>query len=218
MDAPATGRRGLLADALRQPAVVLAAVFLAVYVGLEQSLGNWGFSLLTGTRGMSPIVAGYAISGLWLGLTVGRLLIGPIAARTRRTPTELAFACLGGVVAVTALVWLVPTTVTALCGFVLLGACLGPLFPTTMALTPSLTQTRLVPTAIGIGNGVSVVGGALIPWLAGAAAQGLGIWTLLPLCFVLSLIALGVWWMVTLRMAPVVDGGVGQPARPGTGG
>lgn len=217
VDAPAADRRGLLADALRQPAVVLAALFLAVYVGLEQSVGNWSFSLLVGTRGFSPLVAGYAVSGLWLGLTAGRLLIGPIAARTRRTPTELAFVCLGGVVATTALVWLVPTSVTAICGLVLLGACLGPLFPTTMALTPSLTQARLVPTAIGIGNGISVLGGALIPWAAGAFAQGLGIWTLLPFCFVLSLGALSVWWMITLRVAPVVDGGIARPARPEPG-
>src|SRR5262249_18345164 len=37
---PAVPQR-LLVEALRQPAVVLAAVFLAVYVGLEQSIGNW---------------------------------------------------------------------------------------------------------------------------------------------------------------------------------
>lgn len=212
------GRRGLLADALRQPAVVLAAAFLAVYVGLEQSVGNWGFSLLVGTRGMSPLVAGYAVSGFWLGLTAGRLLIGPIAARTRRTATELAFACLGGVVAMTVLLWLLPASVAAICGLVLLGACLGPVFPTTMALTPSLTQARLVPTAIGIANGFSVVGGALIPWFAGAVAQGLGIWTLLPFFVVLSLMALGVWWMLTLRVAPVLDARVGQPARSEPGG
>jgi fucose permease len=218
LDVPATDRRGLLVAALRQPAVVLAALFLAVYVGLEQSVGNWSFSLLTGTRGFSPQLAGYAVSGLWLGLTAGRLLVGPIAARTRRTPSELVLACLAGTVATTALVWLVPTTATAICGLVLLGACLGPLFPTTMALTPSMTQARLVPTAIGIANGVSVVGGGLIPWLAGAVAEGLGIWTLLPFCLVASLIALGVWWMVTLRMAPAVADGVGQPAAPETGG
>jgi fucose permease len=214
---PPTGRRGLLTDALRQPAVLLAAVFLAVYVGLEQSVGSWGFSLLTGARGLSPLVAGYAVSGFWLGLTAGRLIIGPVAARTRRTATELAFACLCGVVAMTVLLWLVPTTVSAICGLVLLGACLGPVFPTTMALTPSLTQTRLVPTAIGIANGISVVGGALIPWLAGAVAQGLGIWTLLPFCCVLSLVALSVWWVITLRVAPVVDWVV-RPARPEPGG
>ena len=200
---PSAGRQGLLIEALRQPAVVLAAVFLSVYVGLEQSMGNWGYSLLVGTRGMSPLVAGYAASGFWLGLTAGRFLIGPIAARSGRTPTEMSFACLGGVAAMLALVWSVPTAVTAFCGLVLLGAFLGPVFPTTMALASTWTSARLVPTSIGVVNGFSVVGGALIPWLAGAVAQGLGIWTLLPFCLVLALLQLAVWWMITSRPAVV---------------
>jgi fucose permease len=211
---PSSGRQGLLAEALRQPAIVLAAVFLSVYVGLEQSVGNWGYSLLVGTRGLSPLVAGYAASGFWLGLTAGRFLIGPIAARTGRTGAELTFACLGGVAAMTMMIWLVPTTVTAFCGLVLLGAFLGPVFPTTMALAPTWTRTRLVPTAIGIVNGFSVVGGALIPWLAGAFAQGLGIWTLLPLCLVLALLQLAVWWMITSRPAVVETA---DEASPGVG-
>ena len=198
-----SARQGLLAEALRQPAVVLAAVFLSVYVGLEQSMGNWGYSLLVGTRGLSPLVAGYAASGFWLGLTAGRFLIGPIATRTGRTGAEMTFACLGGVAAMVALVWFVPTTVTAFCGLVLLGAFLGPVFPTTMALASTWTRANLVPTSIGIVNGFSVVGGALIPWLAGAVAQGLGIWTLLPFCLVLALLQLAVWWMITSRPAVV---------------
>jgi len=209
-----SARQGLLAEALRQPAVLLAAVFLSVYVGLEQSMGNWGYSLLTGTRGLSPLVAGYAASGFWLGLTAGRFLIGPIATRAGRTGAEMTFACLGGVAAMVALVWFVPTTVTAFCGLVLLGAFLGPVFPTTMALASSWTRPHLVPTSIGIVNGFSVVGGALIPWLAGAVAQGLGIWTLLPFCLVLALLQLAVWWMITSR--PVVVE-TADEASPGLG-
>jgi fucose permease len=207
---PAVPQR-LLFEALRQPAVVLAAVFLSVYVGLEQSIGNWGFSLLVGARGFTPLMAGYAVSGFWLGLTAGRFLIGPVAVRVRRTATEMAFACLGGVAAMVVLVWLVPTGATAFAGLVLLGACLGPVFPTTMALAPSWTQAHLVPTAIGIVNGFTVVGGALVPWLAGAVAQGLGIWTLLPFCFVLALLQLAVWWVITLRPAPA-----GVAVEPGS--
>jgi len=76
-------------------------------------------------------------------------------------------------------------------------------FPTTMALASTWTRANLVPTSIGIVNGFSVVGGALIPWLAGAVAQGLGIWTLLPFCLVLALLQLAVWWMITSRPAVV---------------
>lgn len=66
-------RSGLLATASRQPAVLLGAVFLAVYVGLEISVGNWGFSFLVDEHGQSGLLAGYTVSGYWLGLTLGPL-------------------------------------------------------------------------------------------------------------------------------------------------
>ena len=63
-----TLRDGMLARVLRQPAVMLSAVFLAVYVGLEISTGNWAYSYLVDGRGHGPIAAGYVVSGYWLGL------------------------------------------------------------------------------------------------------------------------------------------------------
>lgn len=196
-------RGGLLVSALRERAVLLGAVFLAVYVGLEISVGNWSYSFLVTERGQSDLVAGYAVSGYWLGLTVGRFVISPIAGRIGLTAAGMAFGCLVGVTAAAMLVWLVPVAIVASAGLVLLGFFLGPLFPTAMAVTPRLTATRLVPTAIGVMNGLSVVGGAAFPWLAGAIAQGVGVWTLLPFAVVLALLQLAIWWRLSKRMVTV---------------
>ncbi|GGO12892.1 MFS transporter [Microbispora rosea subsp. aerata] len=208
-DAPAGG---LLATASRQPAVVLGAIFLAVYVGLEISVGNWGFSFLVDEHGQSDLLAGYTVSGYWLGLTLGRFLISPIATRLGMTATGMTFLCLAGVTLSTALAWLVPGAAMASVSFVLLGFWLGPVFPTTMAVAPRLTVPRLVPTAIGLINGVSVVGGAVFPWLAGAIAQGVGSWTLPPFALALALLQLVVWWLLTTRMTPAPAAG-GAPVR-----
>ncbi|MEV1201115.1 MFS transporter [Microbispora rosea] len=195
-------RPGLLATASRQPAVLLGAVFLAVYVGLEISVGNWGFSFLVDEHGQSDLLAGYTVSGYWLGLTLGRFLISPIATRLGMTASGMTFLCLAGVTLSTMLAWLVPGSAMASVSFVLLGFWLGPIFPTTMAVAPRLTVARLVPTAIGLINGVSVVGGAVFPWLTGAIAQGVGAWTLPPFAVSLALLQLVIWWLVTTRMAP----------------
>jgi hypothetical protein len=64
---------------------------------------------------------------------------------------------------------------------------------------------RLVPTAIGLINGVSVIGGAVFPWLAGAIAQGIGAWTLPPFAVALALLQLVIWWLVTTRMTPAAS-------------
>lgn len=195
--------RGTLAEALRVPAVLLGSAFLSVYVGLEIGVGNWAFSFLVDVHRVSHPVAGYTVSGYWLGLTVGRFLISPAAARIGMTSAGMATACLAGVSLSAALVWAAPAAAIATTGLVLLGFFLAPLFPTAMAVVPGLVGSRLVPTAIGVMNGFSVVGGAALPWLAGALGQNVGSWTLMPFALTLSLVQLAVWRLMAARAAPV---------------
>jgi fucose permease len=182
------------------PGVLLASVFLAIYVGLEIGVGNWGFSFMVEEYGQPGLVAGYTVSGYWLGLTLGRFLISPVAARLGLTATGMAFVCLLGVTGSAALTWLAPVTAVAAAGLALLGFFLGPLFPTAMVVVPRLTTPRLVPTAIGVMNGVSVIGGSALPWLAGAVAQGVGVWTLMPFTLILALLQLVIWRLLVTRM------------------
>ena len=102
------------------------------------------------------------------------------------------YACLAGVTAAAALAWLAPAAV-ACAALGLLGFALGPIFPTTMAIVPRLTRARLVPTAIGVLNAASVVGGALLPWLAGTMAQAAGMWVLLPFAIALAIAQFAIW-------------------------
>ncbi|WP_220501381.1 MFS transporter [Microbispora sp. H10670] len=204
-------RPGLLTAVSRQPAVLLGAVFLAVYVGLEISVGNWGFSFLVEEHGQGDLIAGYTVSGYWLGLALGRFLISPAATRLGMTATGMTYVCLAGITVSALLAWIAPGAAVASVSFVLLGFWLGPVFPTTMAVAPRLTVPRLVPTAIGLLNGVSVVGGAVFPWLAGAIAQGVGVWTLPPFAVVLALALLLVWWLVAGRMTPAPHPAADEP-------
>jgi fucose permease len=212
--APASGdgrMRGGLLTASRQPAVLLGGVFLSVYVGLEISVGNWGFTFLVDGHGQGALLAGYTVSGYWLGLTLGRFLISPLAIRVGLTEIGMTFACLAGVTVAAMLTWALPGVAMASVSFVLLGFCLGPIFPTTMAVAPRLTESRLVPTAIGVLNGVSVVGGAVFPWLAGAIAESAGVWTLPPFALALALALIFIWWLVAARMtAPAAPPTVGE--------
>jgi fucose permease len=185
--------RGLLRDTVRDRAVLLGALFLAVYVGLEISVGNWGFSFLVDGRGQSQLLAGYAVSGYWFGLTAGRFVISPTASRLGLGEVGTTFACLIGIVAATGLIWLASAPAPATAGFAILGFFLGPVFPTTMAITPRLTEQRLVATAIGLINGVSVLGGCVLPWLAGTITQAAGVIALVPFCLVLAALLLVIW-------------------------
>jgi fucose permease len=183
----------LLGAALRERGVLLGAVLLAVYVGLEISVGNWGFSYVVQGRGLARLVAGYSVSGYWLGLTVGRFVISPIAARIGASTARMIYACMIGVIAAALLVWLAPGAALAVAGLALLGFFLGPIFPTSMAIVPQLTEEQLAPTAIGVMNAGSVVGGSGLPWLAGVITQSAGTWTLLPFTVALGVLQLAAW-------------------------
>jgi fucose permease len=193
--------RGLLGTAVRRPAVLLGAAFLAVYVGLEISVGNWGFSFLVDERGHGDLLAGYTISGYWLGLTLGRFVLSPVTARLGWGAVRLTFACLFGVAFATLLLWAAPVTAVAVAAFALLGFFLGPIFPTTMAVAPSFATGELAPTTIGVLNGVSVLGGALFPFLAGAIADAAGLWTLPPFVLALAVTQLAVWWLTVRHLS-----------------
>jgi fucose permease len=191
---------GLLGAVLRDRGVQLGAAMLAVYVGIEMSTGNWGFSYLVQTRSLPASLASYTVSGYWLGLTLGRFLISPIAVRLGATPARMMYACLAGVMAAAALAWLSPSAGLAAVALGLLGFFLGPVFPTTMASVPQLTRPRLVPTAMGVLNASSVIGGAVLPWLVGTIAQSEGMRVLLPFVLVLGLGQFVVWRPITKRL------------------
>lgn len=200
---PAAGRspeRGLLAAALRDRGVMLAAVFLTVYVGVEMSVGTWGVNYLTDHRELAVGLAGASLSGYWLGLTVGRFVISPASEALGWSLGRMTTICLAGVAACGLLVAVAPGDPVAVAGLALLGFFLAPLFPTAIAVVPRLTEQRLVPTAVGLLNAVSVVGGSALPWLAGALGDGVGIWTLLPYVTALALVQLVIWRLVVARM------------------
>jgi len=213
-DGDSPGSAGHLAAALRDPGVLCGAAMLLVYVGLEVGVGNWSFSYLVQGRGLSRTLAGYSVSGFWLGLTAGRFLISPIANRVGLSTGGMMYACLAGITATATLGWLSPTAGAASAALVALGFFLGPVFPTTMAIAPRLTTPELAPTAIGLINAGSAVGGAGLPWVAGAIAQVTGIWTLMPFTVALAVVQIAVWRPLAarIRVAPA-DPGAG-PADP----
>jgi fucose permease len=200
---PASWLHAVLAVAAER-AVLLAAVFLTLYVGLEISVGSWAFTYLVEHEGVARYAASATVSGYWLGLTVGRFVISPLASRLGLGVRRMVAACLVGVVAAAALAWASPVVLGSGVGLVLLGFFLGPLFPTAIAVVPRLTAAHRMPDAIGLMNALSVIGGSALPWLAGTLAQTVGLGTLLPYTVLLAAAQAFVWRAVGRRMAPAV--------------
>ncbi len=81
------------------------------------------------------------------------------------------------------LVWLSPLQALSAFGLFLVGFSLGPIFPTTIALTSRLISGRLLPSAIGFITSLTSVGAAFFPWLVGNLAQRFSLEILLPLSY-----------------------------------
>ena len=195
--AQAAGSPNVLVAALRLRAVMLAAVFLFIYVGMEVSLGSWSYSFLTEERHQPELLAGWAVSGYWLGLTLGRLVLGRVAERLG--PRRLVDVCLVGVGLGVVLVWFAPIGLVAALGLGLAGFSLGPIFPTTIALLSNLVPERLLASAIGFAVSVGSVGAACFPWLAGNLIERLGLPVLLPYALALTLGSALIWWVLPNR-------------------
>jgi fucose permease len=181
----------LLAAAFKIRIVWFAAIFLLFYTGAEVTINNWGYTYLTEYRHQEIILSGGMVSAYWLGLMFGRLVLGKLSKRVSNR--SMIQGCLFGVMIGLSIIWLTPGSLPAAVGLCIAGFCLGPIFPTTIALMPELLPDRIVATAIGFLASFAAAGSALMPWVAGNLAQSIGLWTLMPFVMALALADLGIW-------------------------
>jgi fucose permease len=139
---------------------------------------------------------GYTATGFWLGITVGRMLMG-------HTPTgklgqkRIVYIYLILTLILYLLFWLIPSIVASSVAVALVGVSLGPIYPCTMNVLSKLVDDReLLVAVVGVVGGLGNVGGAVAPFTTGLLAQSQGVWVLQPV--ILSLIAcmIGTWWFL----------------------
>lgn len=188
----ALANHGVLAEALGMPVLRAVALFVALYLGVEVTVGSWSFSVLTEVRGQSMEAAGWMASAYWVGLTAGRLLLGRLVQHNGGL--RLVQLCLPGVAIGMLGLWLLPGPVATLLCLLLTGLCIGPIYPTTIAVVAGVVPARLLPAVIGLLTTVGAVGGSVLPWLAGTLAMGAGVGVLPPLVALLAAVLVLIWW------------------------
>lgn len=181
----------ILLMTLKLRVVWIAALFLLFYTGAEVSTGSWTYSFLTEAQHNIPLIAGWMVSGFWLGLTLGRIVLGHVAQRVGHV--RLIQGSLVGVVIGVLITWLIPTPIADALGLFLIGFSLGPIFPTVIAMMSTLVSARILPGAIGFLVSFANIGAALFSWLAGNLAQQVGLWSLWPLEVTLTVCMVGLW-------------------------
>ncbi|HEX2915264.1 MAG TPA: MFS transporter [Chloroflexia bacterium] len=187
-------------QALKVPLVWLATFFLLIYVGVEMTLGLWSYTYLTDGQHFSGIVAGWLVSGYWLGLTMGRMILARLADKFGMDQRRLLLASIVGSIAGIALLWAVSNPFLLTFGLWFTGFCLGPIYPTTLAVLSDRIPQKLLSSTIAFVTSMSILGVAVFPAIAGNLAEGLGLGSLSPYILGQGLLML-VLWMPLLKPA-----------------
>ncbi|KAJ1328177.1 MFS transporter FHS family glucose/mannose:H+ symporter [Microdochium nivale] len=195
---PAQKQDGGLAHALfhRPGARVtwVCAVFLLGYVGIEVALGGWIVEFMMQVRQGEAFASGMAAMGFWLGITVGRVVLGFV---TPRIGERLAITIyLPITIGLQILFWLVPQFTVSTVAVGLVGFFLGPLFPGVIVVMSRLLPRSLHVSAIGFAAAFGGSGAALLPFAVGALAQAKGVQVLQPVIVALLVAISGLWLML----------------------
>jgi fucose permease len=197
-DDHATPRDASLLGVLREPIVWMQIVVFFLYTGLENTAGQWSFTLLTEGRGVSAETAGVLVGMYYGSIAVGRVLFGMIAERVGLDRlvrlSALAAVCGAGFFA-----W-GPLPLAGF-GLVVLGLGLASIFPTLMTRTPQRLGHAQAAHAIGFQVSAAMLGAATLPSLTGLVAQTWGL-AAIGACDVLIAAALwGTHELLLLRSA-----------------
>jgi fucose permease len=184
------------AEAVKNKVTILASVFLLIYVGVEVSIGGWIVTFMLRVRKGSPFASGLTSMGFWLGITVGRLVLGFVTARLFKSEKHAVATYLVCSVALQLLFWLIPNFVVSAVMVGLLGFFLAPLFPAAVVALTKLLPKRLHVAAVGFAAAFGASGACVLPFAVGAIANAAGVKVLQPIILAALVLCLGVWLLI----------------------
>jgi FHS family glucose/mannose:H+ symporter-like MFS transporter len=154
---------------LGNPAIILAALALFCYVGLEVSMGGW-ISTYATNEGFDPRGANIVLSSFWIGLMIARL-VASVLVTSENGVLALAVLSATALVLIGLMMGARSKGVAAMLVF-LTGLCFGPIFPTVVGTTFAKINPSLYGSAFGIIFAVGLLGGSTLPAAIGMYSQG----------------------------------------------
>ncbi|KAL0931374.1 MFS transporter [Colletotrichum truncatum] len=169
----------------------LCAFFLLAYVGTEVSLGGWIVQFMIQVRKANRFDSGMTSVGFWLGITVGRVVLGFV---TPRLGVKLAVSIYIPItMGLELLFWLVPQFYVSAVAVSLQGFFLGPFFPAVVVAATKLLPRHLHVSTIGFAAAFGGSGAAILPFAVGALAQAKGVQVLQPIILAFLGVMLILW-------------------------
>ena len=183
--------------ALQSHVTWLIAFFCLCYQGAEVSLAGWIVTFLLDYRHSDANSTGYIASGLWGGLTFGRLLLTRPIHKYIGLRRGVFIVSLVSIILVL-LTWVVPVIVVEAVLVSLAGIFIGPNYPLliTYAALPGLIPRKIQVVSITIMTAFGSTGGALFPFIVGVLLQKVGTFVVLPVFIVLYAFMVFLWMLL----------------------
>lgn len=192
-DTPSAG----MLSSLKTPTVWLSMGLFFCYTGLELTLGLWGYSLLTESRGVNTAAAGLWIAIYWGMFTLGRMVAGVFANRMgnhRLVTGSLILALVGA----TLLAWN-PAARAGLLAIGLIGFAFAPIFPGLVSGTRMRVGKAHLANTMGMQIAAAGIGAASLPALAGILAEQVSL-EIVPGFIIVFIVALSFLYRVSRRL------------------
>lgn len=166
------------------------------YTGLELTMGLWGYSLLTESRGISTASAGLWIGVYWGMFTLGRMVAGVFANHLGNH--RLVIGSLWLAFAATWLLAWNPVELIGLAAIGLIGFAFAPIFPGMVSGTKGRVGAAHVGNTMGMQIAAAGIGAASLPALAGVFAENTSL-EVIPYFIGIFIVVLSLLYLLSRR-------------------
>ncbi len=200
-----------LSETLRKSSVWLSVLLFFLYVGAENSLGTWTYTLLTESRGVDKTLAGFFAGSYWFTFTIGRILAGVVAHRVGIN--KLVLGGLGGALLGAGLLIWNPVEAANVIAVALIGISIAPIFPAMMSGTRIRVGDQHAANTIGLQMAATGFGTAVIPSTMGVLARHISLEVIPVYLLVVYLALLGVY-LLAMKPGKVLSPASAVSASP----
>jgi MFS transporter, FHS family, Na+ dependent glucose transporter 1 len=156
---------------VNRPLLLLVVLFFFAYTGAEGAFGGWVYSYALAMRLSDETTAAYLTSAFWGALTLGRLLVIPLALKAP-PGTILAADLAGCLLSLGVIVLGAHSLLLTWVGVFGLGLCMASIFPTMLGLAGQrMTITGQITGWFFVG---ASAGNMFLPWLIGQLFESAG--------------------------------------------
>ncbi|BEI90929.1 uncharacterized protein CcaverHIS019_0309990 [Cutaneotrichosporon cavernicola] len=175
------------------PSVYALIIWAFLYVGVEVSISGWLTSFLINERGASA-AAGYAVTGFWGGMSVGRIVLIPVTKKIGYQFSIYLYAAIALALELT--IWFTHSLIGNGVCYAFVGFFLGPIYPNALMVVSQVLDDDLRGGVMGIMGSLGGAGAAAIPFMTGGIADKHGIWTIQPIAVAMIAAFTTIWMFV----------------------